>query len=225
MKYKAIIFDFDGVLFDSEPIHLQAYNEVLSDLGFNISEKEYFQRYVGLSDKELFSLLFKDKDILYEAKQINTLMTQKVYAYKAIIDHNDSLEGLFHVHNFIRTYVEKVEHFAICSGATREEINATLNKLDNGELKKYFKHIVTIDDVSKGKPSPEGYLLTARHLDIHPQYCLAIEDTPKGASAAKNAGMSIAALTSSLDYSHFNNVDLIAQNYDDIDHWIKSLDQ
>lgn len=223
MKYKAIIFDFDGVLFDSEPIHLQAYNEALYELDFNIAEQEYFQRYVGLSDQELFVLLFKDKDIPYESKQINELMAKKVHAYKSIIDSSHSLEGLFHVQRFISTYAEKVDDFAICSGATREEINTTLNKLDNGELKKYFKHIITIDDVSKGKPSPEGYLLTARCLNISPQYCLAIEDTPKGASAAKEAGMSIAALTSSLAHSQFNNVDLVAQNFDEIDQWIRGM--
>lgn len=222
MKYKAIIFDFDGVLFDSEPIHFRAYNEALGDLGFSISEQEYFQRYVGLSDQELFALFFNDKSIPYELKQINELMSKKVHAYKSIIDSSLCLEGLFHVQTFISTYAEEVDDFAICSGATREEINATLNKLNNGELKSYFKHIITIDDVSKGKPSPEGYLLTAHRLNIHPQYCLAIEDTPKGASAAKNAGMSIAALTSSLDYSQFSNVDLVAQNFEEIDQWIKN---
>lgn len=221
MKYKAIIFDFDGVLFDSEKIHLQASNQVFRELGFTISEKEYFQRYVGLSDNDVFDFILNEKNIQFNPEQVKSLRQDKVAAYKKIINSSEFLYGISNVKNFIEAY-EAIARFAICSGATREEIESTLEKLENGKLKKYFKYIISIEDVAKGKPSPEGYILTAQRLNLSPQHCLAIEDTPKGVSAAKDAGMSVVAITTSLSKSHFSNVDFIAENYNEIDAWIKS---
>ena len=223
MKFKAIIFDFDGVLFDSEKIHLQACNEVFHTLGFNIPEEEYFQHYVGLSDNEMFPLILNDKNIKCDSSQLKALRANKINAYKTIINRSKSLDGLLNVKSFISSYVHKVDYFAICSGATREEIEITLNKLENGTLRKYFKTIITIDDVSLGKPSPEGYLLAASRLGLQPEHCLAIEDTSKGASAAKDAGMCVAAINPFLSKADFKNVDLIAKNYGEIDTWLKGL--
>lgn len=221
MKFKAIIFDFDGVLFDSEKIHLQACNEVFSTLGFNIPEEEYFQRYVGLSDNEMFPLILNDKNIKCESAQLKVLRASKVNAYKTIINRSESLDGLLNVKRFIDSYVHKVDNLAICSGSTREEIESTLNKLENGTLRKYFKTVITIDDLNVGKPSPEGYLLAANRLGLQPQHCLAIEDTQKGASAAKASGMSVAVITTSINNPEFKNVDLIAKSYEEIDAWIE----
>lgn len=223
MKFKAIIFDFDGVLFDSEKIHNQACNEVFYTLGFNVSDEEYFQRYVGLSDNEMFPLILNDKNIKCEPDQLKALRTSKINAYKTIINRSESLDGLLDVKSFINSYMHKVDYFAICSGSTREEIDTTLDKLENGTLRQYFKTIITIDDVNVGKPSPEGYLLAAKSLGLQPQHCLAIEDTPKGASAAKSAGMSVAVITTLLNKPYFNDVDLIANSYEEINTWIQGL--
>lgn len=223
MKFKAIIFDFDGVLFDSEKIHNQACNEVFYTLGFNVSDEEYFQRYVGLSDNEMFPLILNDRNIKYEPDQLQALRTSKINAYKTIINRSESLDGLLNVKSFINSYAQRIDDFAICSGSTREEIDTTLDKLENGTLRKYFKTIITIDDVSVGKPSPEGYLLAAKSLGLQPQQCLAIEDTPKGATAAKEAGMSVVVIASLHNKPYFNNVDLIANSYEEIDTWIKRL--
>src|SRR6185312_2547562 len=223
MKFKAIIFDFDGVLFDSEKIHLQTYNQIFHTLGFTISEAEYFQRYIGLSDSEIFKLIFDEKNINYDLNQIDHFRKSKITAYRSIINHSKSLKGLPHVDSFIKYYLNKIEHFAICSGAAREEIEAILNKLENGKLRKCFKEIITIDDINFGKPSPEGYLLAAKRLNVLPQDCLAIEDTPKGIAAAKNAGMNVVAITTSCDKAILNEADFIADNYNQIDAWVKNL--
>lgn len=221
MKYQAIIFDFDGVLFDSEKIHLQACNQVFHCFGFAISEAEYFQCYVGLSDNEMFPLIFSDKNIPAEPSQIKVLIQNKIKAYKAIINQSQSLAGVAGVKSFIKSYANKLKQFAICSGATREEIEATLSKLEGGRLRQYFNPIITVDDVTAGKPSPEGYLLAAKQLGVLSQYCLAIEDTKRGVEAAKSAGMDVIALTTSHDKSVFNNVSFIANDYGEIDSWIR----
>jgi beta-phosphoglucomutase len=110
---------------------------------------------------------------------------------------------------------------AIYTCATREEIEATLAKLENGSLKAFFKHIVTIEDVSAGKPSPEGYLLAAKYLGVDPKDCLVIEDTQRGANAALAAGMQVAAIaTTSRDKTVFRNVTFAADSYSEIDSWL-----
>lgn len=221
MRYQAIIFDFDGVLFDSEKIHFQACNHIFNTLGFTISENDYFQKYAGLSDLEIFDDALETHNIRLHSDDVKLLRLAKINAYKTIINQNDSLAGVANVKTFLTTYSKIMNNFAICSAATREEITATLDKLENGELKKFFKCIITIEDVSAGKPSPEGYLLTAKHLDVLPQDCLVIEDTQKGITAAKQAGMHVVAITTSHDKSFFTDTDFIADNYDEIDAWIK----
>lgn len=222
MNYKAIIFDFDGVLFDSEKIHLQACNQVFETLGFTIPETEYFKHYVGLSDNEMFELILNNKNIPYTADQSIALRQNKIHAYQAIINQSKSLDGVSNVKKFLESYSEVINHFAICSGATREEIDATLNKLEAGMLKKYFKHIVSINDINKGKPSPEGYLLAASLLNTLPHHCLVIEDTPVGITAAKNAGMHVVALTTTHNKSSLIQADFIASDYDEINAWLIS---
>jgi len=219
MKFKAIIFDFDGVLFDSERIHNQACNGVFHTLGFNISEEEYFQCYVGLSDNEMFPLILNGKNIACDTVKIPVLIEQKINAYRAIINNRKSLDGFLNVKDFVYAYSKQVDYLAICSGSTRVEVETTLNKLENGTLRNFFSQIITSEDVCNGKPSPEGYLLTAQRLKILPQDCLVIEDTQRGATAAKLAGMSVVAL--SINKADFENVDLIASNYEEIDTWIR----
>lgn len=222
MKCNAIIFDFDGVLYDSERIHLQACNQVFHSLGFTIPEEEYFQYYVGLSDDEMFNLILDNKNISYTADQAKTLRINKIHAYQSIINQSDSLAGVCGIKKFLESNFSRISNFAICSGATRTEIDATLKKLEHGELIKYFKHIVTIDDLEKGKPSPEGYLLTAQRLGALPQFCLVIEDTPVGIAAAKNAGMKVVALTTTHPSSVLKDADFIADTYEEINCWLAS---
>jgi beta-phosphoglucomutase len=223
MNYSTIIFDFDGVLFDSEKTHLQACNEVFQTLGFIVPEVEYFERYVGLPDNEMFELILNGKNIPHTAEQSLTLRQNKIKAYQNIIYQSKSLEGVHNVKFFLKNYSTIIHQFAICSSATREEIDTTLDKLDNGQLKAYFKHIISIDDVNNGKPSPEGYLLAAKRLGVQPQECLVIEDTPVGITAAKNAGMDVIALTTSHNKSVLKNANYIANNYDEISTWLNTI--
>lgn len=222
MKFKALIFDFDGVLFDSEKIHLQACNQVFQSLGFTILEQEYFQKYVGLSDNEMFPLILNNTNFQFDNRQIENFRMQKIDAYKNIINDSETIDSFLDVKKFIRLSSQKIKTFAICSGATRTEIDATLEKLEKGEFKHFFTDIITIDEISKGKPSPEGYLLAAQRLNISPKYCLAIEDTQTGATAAKNAGMSVAAI--SAHHSDYKNVDLIAKSFKEIHEWIMKIE-
>lgn len=101
------------------------------------------------------------------------------------MQQEESLEGVPDISKFLEHQSIAINNFAICSGATWAEIDSTLEILEGGSLKNYFKVITTKDDIEAGKPSPDGYLLTAERLNTQPKHCLAIEDTPFGITAAK----------------------------------------
>lgn len=90
---------------------------------------------------------------------------------------------------------------------------AVLSKVRQGKLRAYFDTIVTAEDVQIGKPSPEGYLLTAKRLDVLPSRCLVIEDTPYGVNAAKAAGMQVIGLMTTYERQHFFTAERVVKGY------------
>lgn len=192
---KAIIFDFDGVILNSEPIHWQACNMVFEKIGFTIPYDYYLQHYAGVADKEMFPRIFTENCLNYTPPEIDDFIVQKVQAFKTVINSSKELKGIDGLPQFLNFANQAVPNIAICSGAIRTEIETILAKIENGTLQQYFKHITTSEDVSKGKPSPEGYLKTAVKLNVLPEDCLVIEDTQIGIQAARAANMKVIGIT------------------------------
>lgn len=210
---EAIIFDFDGVLIDSEPLHFQACNEVFKTLEFTLDYTEYLQKYIGMADKEMFPKIFTAKQMHKSALEIQELIDLKTCAFAEIINDNINLSGISGIHDFINNAADIINKFAICSGATRKEIDCALTKIENGNLKKYFTTIISSDDVKSGKPSPEGYLKAAEKLNIAPEKCLVIEDTPIGIQAAKAANMFVIGLLTSYSKESLSQADLVVTDF------------
>lgn len=211
--FEAIIFDFDGVILDSEPLHYDACCVVFNSIGIKLSYKEYRNDYLGLADKEMFPKLLHNKKYSFSADEISSLIQQKVAAYTEIITTHKNLPVLPNFEQFILELAARNKKMAICSGSTRKEIAVVLSNYKEGKLQPYFEFIVTAEDVQVGKPSPEGYLLTAKHLAISPSSCLVIEDTPHGITAAKRAGMQVIGLCTSYEHHELSNADYIVPNY------------
>ncbi|QMT59499.1 HAD family phosphatase [Legionella sp. PC997] len=211
--YDAIIFDFDGVILDSEPLHYETCCEVLKPLGISISYSEYVENYLGLADKELFPKLLHNVGIHRSNEEIKRLIQKKTELYIQIINTRDSLPLIVDFEQFIFKVASKVNKIAICSGSSRSEIAAVLSRVRQGKLQTYFDSIVTTEDVQSGKPSPEGYLLAARRLNVLPGRCLVIEDTLHGIKAAKAAGMQVIGLTTTYDRNHFLIADQVVTGY------------
>ncbi|MBA2650792.1 MAG: HAD family phosphatase [Tatlockia sp.] len=211
--FDAIIFDFDGVILDSEPLHYEACCEVLEVLGIELSYEEYIENYLGLADKDMFPKLLSNKNYSFSAGAIKELIHTKVAAYITIINSRDQLPLIDHFEQFLFNMAPKVKQMAICSGSAKTEIAAVLSKVRQGELQTYFNAIVTSEDIKKGKPSPEGYLLTARRLNLCPSHCLVIEDTPHGVLAAKAAGMRAIGLLTTYDKHQFVNADKLVTGF------------
>lgn len=214
--YEAIIFDFDGVILNSEPIHYEACCTVFKKIGFKLSFEEYKEKYLGLADKEMFPLIFQHKNYVFSSHEIDSFIQQKIKSYIDIINHGKEFPIISGLEHFLNHLITKDKTLAICSGSSKKEIVAVLKKWDKGHFEARFKLIVTSEDVIHGKPSPEGYLLTAEKLTIPANKCLVIEDSPPGIEAAKKAGMKVIALLTTNSRNSLQHADLVVEDFNEL---------
>ncbi len=190
---KAIIFDFDGVVADTEPLHLAMFQRVLEEEGLALSERDYFEKYVGLDDKGCFQGILAASGRPTPAGTIRRLVERKaVIMLEHLKTHLIIFPGVV---EFV-TMAAARHHLAIASGALRHEIEYIL---DVAGIRRAFEHITAAEDVRKGKPDPEAYLHTLQCLNhsarIGAPECLVIEDTIPGIQAAHAAGMRCLAVS------------------------------
>lgn len=196
---KAIIFDCDGVIVDSEPHHMKALQRVLEGEGIFLSKEEYYQRYLAMDDKGCFETALADhrrpidnailkKLILRKMALYRTLSQQTLFLYPGVVEFVKKAKGVYRL--------------AIASGAFRGEIKFALDK---GGMRAAFPIIVSAQDVKNGKPHPEAFLSALAKLNeqtpssppILPAECVVIEDSLHGVEAARSAGMRCLAVTNS----------------------------
>lgn len=192
---QAIIFDFDGVLFDSVSLHYEATQAVLKEVGIDLSKEIFHEKYLGLPDLVVFEDLLPP--IHSSPEHIRQLIRRKVDIYLSRTHHSPSLPAIPGAGDFLKKVSLQTQNLAVFSNGNRLEVTGALAKLDQGTLLPYFKYVTTIEDVRKGKPDPEGYLLSAKKLGVSPQDCLVIEDSFDGIRAAKAAGMKVIGLATS----------------------------
>lgn len=177
---QAIIFDMDGVLIASEEAHYQAEYELMKRRGHDLP-RELFKNYAGSSSKDIFNDL-RQKFQLSEDNR--SLIREKHQLFWAQIDKKITLvPGVL---NLIKRLQKLRYLLAVGSSADRNSIERLLTKT---EISKFFAIIVGADDVKRAKPFPDIFLEAAHHLETPPTNCLVIEDSAKGVSAAKAAGM------------------------------------
>ena len=208
----AIIFDFDGVVVDSEPIHFMAFRKVLTEVGLELTEQDYYSIYLGFDDHDCFAAVMQANSLTFTEDQIARLTENKTKIVKEVI--KDKIEPLSGAVELISSAAAEGFPLGICSGALREEIELALQCIG---AEKYFKLIIAARDVTHGKPDPEGYLLTLRKLaqltgrEIRSEKCVVIEDSPAGITSAKAAGMKVLAVTNSYPTDALREADMIVR--------------
>ena len=145
---KAIVFDFDGVLADSEPLHLRAYQEVLSPLGITLSREEYYSRYLGYDDDGVFTHLAEAHGFTLDAARLESLIAEKGRAFDATIASGGVL---YAGATACAARMAGAFPLGIASGALRHEIEAILR---GGGMSQYFRFIVASGDTAESKPAP-----------------------------------------------------------------------
>ncbi len=211
---QALIFDFDGVLFDSSRLHFEAMQIVLSELEIDLSYETYRQKYFGVNDLVIFQNLLPK--IYSDPVFIRSLLQKKIKIFLEKVHHDLTIPAIPGVLDFLKNIENMIFSRAIFSNGNGLEVNSILEKLECGELKSYFQFVTTIDDVTYGKPNPEGYLLSAKKLKINPEHCLVIEDSLEGLRAGKSAGMTVIGLATTYEKKILKpHADFVAESYKD----------
>jgi beta-phosphoglucomutase len=179
----AIVFDFDGVLADSEPLHLRAYQEVIGTLGESLPREEYYARYLGYDDEGVFRALSDARGWRFGASRIHALVEEKCRVFDALLEEP---EILYPGAAECVARLAALWPLGIASGARRHEVQATLTR---GGLRSYFRFIVAAGDTPASKPAPDPYLRAATLHGVDASKCVAIEDSKWGIESAKGAGM------------------------------------
>lgn len=197
--FKAVLFDFNGIIIDDEPLHLRLFQEVCRSAGIELSTKAYYQRYLGFDDRGCFQAVFADHGQAVSCEKLEQLIGKKAEKYRHAIRGDSRLfPG---VKAFIQALRRDKRWLAIVSGALRQEIRWVC---EQHGLDKAFHVVVSADDTRFGKPHPEGYLKGLHALQalalpeaLTAAECLVIEDSLAGIDAAHAAGMRCLAITNS----------------------------
>lgn len=195
----AVIFDFDGIIVDTEPLHYRAFQEVLAPLGLCYSWQDYLDLYIGFDDRDALRNAFRSGGKTLADGELVKLVDEKGAAFQRIINSGvvDPYPGVLEL---LRAISGRIP-LALCSGALPADIDPILVRLG---ITGTFDVIVTAADVQSSKPDPESYVLAvARLKKAHPdrgiaaEDCLAIEDTPAGIASARGAGLKVLAVANS----------------------------
>ncbi|MEK7285747.1 MAG: HAD family phosphatase [Nitrospirota bacterium] len=201
---KAVIFDCDGVIINSEPHHLKGFQMVLAEEGISFTEAEYNKTYLAMDDKGCFEIVMAKNNRPTDKATIKRLIHTKMAIYKTLAEQETHIyPGVFEL---VKALEGKVP-LAIASGAFRGEIKFAL---DQANIRSAFPIIVSAQDVKHGKPHPEAFLTALTKINalyrpnnseqlplIMPSECVVIEDSVHGVGAAKAAGMKSVAVTNS----------------------------
>ena len=195
----AVIFDFDGVIVDTEPIHYQAFQKILEPMGKGYTWQDYTKTYMGFDDRDAFREAFRAAGQTVTPDTLQALINQKAAIFEQVIEQGVTpYPGVIEL---IQELATQGIPLAISSGALRSDILPILAQLD---ITRYFSHIVTADDVPQSKPHPASYLKAKELLLTNfpekltaDSVIFAIEDTPAGIQSAKGAGLSVIAVTNS----------------------------
>jgi len=192
---RAVIFDFDGVIVDSEPIHYRTLAGALREDGVVIDEEEYRSRYLAYDDREAIRVSLETHGEEPELERIDRIARSKARLFDAATAEVRLLPG---VRELVRS-LGLLHPLGIASGALHGEIEKILAAAD---LREAFDTIVAADDVARSKPDPETYLkavsrLRERAPGLQPAECLAFEDSVAGIVSARAAGMRVVGVASS----------------------------
>jgi len=193
---QAIVFDFDGVIADSERLHLRSYQEILAPEGVTISTEDYLQKYLGYDDVGVFKAVGRDYNLPMDDGRVTELIGKKGERYESL---SAAGEMLFPgVAAFIRSAVAAEVPIAIASGAMTHEIEEVLERAG---LRALFPVIVGADQTQRSKPHPDPYQTAFARLRAHTGRDLidyrsvAIEDSKWGLVSARAAGLRCVAVT------------------------------
>ncbi len=212
---RAILFDCNGIIADDEPIHMRLFQKVLKEEGVILTREEYFKKYLAMDDKACFREALKSAGRKPAKTYVRALIKRKARYYKSVI--GKELKIFSGVQWFVKHHQGRYP-MVVVSGALRHEIKLILKR---GKIDRYFKGIVSSEDVKNGKPDAECYkkgfailkrLPAFRKKPLKAGECAAIEDSIHGVDSAHAAGMKCVAVTNSYPRAKLAHADLVVKS-------------
>ena len=216
---RAVIFDLDGTLADTEPLHFAAFAEVLATEGIELTRVEYFTRLIGYNDHDCFEAVLAENHRPAGNDKIRALVERKARVYQHMIENRDVLYP--GAADFVRRCAERFP-LLVVTGTLRAEAEMILGRAG---LRALFLDVIAAEDVEHGKPEPDGFVLALGRLGfllrqrppIDPSECLVVEDTHAGVESARRAGMRVLALMHSAPEDELSGADVIRASFADTD--------
>lgn len=198
MTLKAVLFDFNGIIINDEPLHQILIEQLLIEENLRPKPEEYWEICLGRSDRACLKDLLSHRGRVVTEEHLDSLIARKSKAYQDTLKNLDKLPIYPALPDLMFQLRAAKLPMAIVSGALRSEIETVLTRVN---LLEYFPIIVSAEDVTASKPEPEGYLLAVERLNavyptlnLKPAECMAIEDSYPGIEAAKRAGIPVAGV-------------------------------
>lgn len=207
---KAFIFDMDGVIIDSEPLHFELNRRIMRDFGLELTDEVFFP-YVGVTNEQMWADLI-------DRYRLNTTITElqgKEALLKEEVFVDRSLQPIKGIRELLADLKRNGIAIGLASSSSRDFIELVLEKL---RIREYFSVIISGEEVQKSKPEPEIFLRAAECLNVKPADCLVLEDSKHGVEAAKRAGMKCIAFqnpsSGRQDLSHADKILHTLENLD-----------
>ncbi|MEM7350974.1 MAG: HAD family phosphatase [Acidobacteriota bacterium] len=214
---RAILFDFNGVLVDDEPVHLELFQKVLAEEGIELTSEDYYAHYLGFDDRGCFRAVLGAAGESATADRLSRLIARKSAYYQMRIRQQG-----FPVYPGAAELIAEVAAadwmLGVVSGALHDEVEGALVQMG---LRHHFKTIVAAEDVEEGKPHPEGYQRGLEHLNslpplpsrlVHPHEVLAIEDSPAGLAAASACALTTLGVAQTYPASELTTADRVVES-------------
>ncbi|HVQ41429.1 MAG TPA: HAD family phosphatase [Vicinamibacterales bacterium] len=207
---RGVVFDFDGVLADSEGLHLAAFQDVLTARGWTLARSTYFDRYLGFDDRDLLQAFFADHEVQVPAAELDAIVAEKGRKYDARVQGGHIL---FPAAAACVARLGVSFALGIASGSLHEEIADILRA---NHLEQAFAVVVGADDVARSKPAPDPYATAVQRLGIRPEDAVAIEDSHWGLTSAVAAGLRTIAVTTSYPRHALQSAGAVVDSLDEV---------
>lgn len=205
-EIKAVIWDMDGVIADSGPYHLAAWQEILGKRGVKFTAGDFKHSFGLRNDNIIRNTLGK-----ISQAEVDTIAREKEATFRRLAGRK--IKPLPGALELLRTLKKEGFRMAIASSTSSENIELVTDTLGTADC---FQAVVTGHDVTEGKPNPQVFLLAARRLGVEPTNCLVIEDAVVGVTAAKRAGMYCLAVTNTHPRQKLKEADLIVDSLEKV---------
>jgi beta-phosphoglucomutase len=214
---RAVVFDFDGVIADSEPLHFTAFRDVLDQQGIELAKSDYYDRYLGYDDVGVFRTVSGDRLLNWSDDRVAALVRRKAIRLEELERHGSVLfPG---AEAAVRRLAQSLP-LAIASGALRAEI---VRVLEQAGMSECFVAVVAAEDSPVSKPAPDPYLRAVELLagamsqSLKPSECVAIEDSQWGLESARTAGLHTVAVTHTYPADQLKQADSVIASLDELD--------